>query len=101
MTTNRVGTFDEAFKSRIHISLGYPVLKKDPTLRIWKMNLDRVKEKEKDLNLQVDEESIMRFARRHWKRSEETNSGSWNGRQIRNGKINICSLNNSFALIHT
>ena len=87
LTTNRVGTFDEAFKSRIHMSLWYPTLSHKSTKRIWKMNLDRTKEKEKELGLKVDEVKIMDFADNHWRESEEEGSGFWNGRQIRNGMV--------------
>ena len=41
LITNRVGTFDQAFRSRIHISLYYPVLQKVATIQIWKMHLAR------------------------------------------------------------
>jgi len=39
LTTNRVGTLDEAFKSRIHLSLYYPSLNRDQTLQIFEMNI--------------------------------------------------------------
>ncbi|GAW24657.1 hypothetical protein ANO14919_142480 [Xylariales sp. No.14919] len=35
LTTNRVGTFDEAFKSRVQLALHYPKLDKDGRLEIW------------------------------------------------------------------
>ncbi|KAH9908654.1 P-loop containing nucleoside triphosphate hydrolase protein [Xylariomycetidae sp. FL2044] len=35
LTTNRVGTFDEAFKSRIHLALHYPNLDEEQRLGIW------------------------------------------------------------------
>jgi hypothetical protein len=87
LTTNRVGTFDEAFKSRIHMSLWYPTLDKDSTSQIWQMNLDRTKDKESELNLNIDGGKVMAFSKKHWRKSTEEGSGFWNGRQIRNGKI--------------
>lgn len=53
------------------------------------MNLERTKEKEKELNLKIDAEKIIDFADDHWKESAEEGSGFWNGRQIRNGNIHI------------
>ncbi|ERT00557.1 hypothetical protein HMPREF1624_03931 [Sporothrix schenckii ATCC 58251] len=44
LTTNRVGTLDEAFKSRIHMSLYYPPLDRQQTLQIFEMNIDRIEE---------------------------------------------------------
>lgn len=35
LTTNRVGSFDEAFKSRIHLALAYPKLNEEDRLKIW------------------------------------------------------------------
>ncbi|KAF2814797.1 P-loop containing nucleoside triphosphate hydrolase protein, partial [Mytilinidion resinicola] len=36
LTTNRIGTIDPAFKSRIHLSLSYPTLGTDARRKIWK-----------------------------------------------------------------
>lgn len=44
LTTNRVGTLDEAFKSRIHMSLYYPPLDREQTIQIFEMNIDRIEE---------------------------------------------------------
>lgn len=35
LTTNRIGSFDEAFKSRIQLALGYPTLNEEDRLKIW------------------------------------------------------------------
>ncbi|KAH0558875.1 hypothetical protein GP486_004494 [Trichoglossum hirsutum] len=80
LTTNRVGTFDEAFKSRIHISLYYPALNKRSTLKVWKMNLERTKRGKEDF--EIKESEIIAFAKHHYITSSK--SGRWNGRQIRN-----------------
>jgi len=76
LTTNRVGMFDEAFKSRIHISLYYPPLDRKAYLAVWDMNLRRTEEGKK--NIQVDRAEIRGYAKRHYKELK------WNGRQIRN-----------------
>ena len=36
LTTNRIDTFDEAFKSRIQLALHYPALEKSDRRRIWR-----------------------------------------------------------------
>ncbi|KAI9823114.1 MAG: hypothetical protein M1826_000265 [Phylliscum demangeonii] len=90
LTTNRVGAFDEAFKSRIHISLYYPELAKPQAMKIWEMNLERTKKIDRERTktatipgLVIDEDEIRIFAEDHW--IEHHNAiGKWNGRQIRN-----------------
>lgn len=44
LTSNRVGTFDEAFKSRIQLALHYPNLEMPQRRRIWGNFLNRLKE---------------------------------------------------------
>ena len=77
LTTNRIGSFDEAFKSRIHISLYYAPLSESQTLEVWAMNLNRLTKSDRDIY--VDRSEIEAFARNHWKDGKR-----WNGRQIRN-----------------
>lgn len=36
ITTNRVGTIDLAFKSRIHLSITYPSFSEESRLKLWK-----------------------------------------------------------------
>lgn len=85
LTTNRVGAFDQAFRSRIHMSLFYPKIEEDATIKIWEMNIDRAREIWAD-KLSIDEpdrKGILKFASQHYQdlaKSETT----WNGRQIRN-----------------
>ncbi|ETS77513.1 hypothetical protein PFICI_11387 [Pestalotiopsis fici W106-1] len=90
LTTNRVGTIDEAFKSRVHMSLYYNTLSKEQTREIFRYNLDKLKAIEKQRSqvmnkpeLQIQHEEILQFVELHF--SESTaNEGRWNGRQIRN-----------------
>lgn len=42
LTSNRVGTFDEAFKSRIQLALHYPTLGEYQRLRIWENFINRL-----------------------------------------------------------
>ena len=85
LTTNRVGAFDEAFKSRIHISLYYPPLDAQKTRDIWRMNLERLSKKKERGNesMVFNEKEIYAFAQSHYAKTFPL-SASWNGRQIRN-----------------
>ena len=85
LTTNRVGAFDEAFKSRIHISLYYPPLDAEKTRDIWKMNLERLSKKKKRRNESMifNEKAIFAFAQSHYAKTLPFKA-TWNGRQIRN-----------------
>lgn len=96
LTTNRPGVFDEAVKSRVHISLDYPAFSLEQTLKLFKMNIERLEEIEKvrfkaqrasqgpepakQMTIRTDE--IMKFAKKHYNGSDE--ALRWNGRQIRN-----------------
>ena len=85
LTTNRVGAFDEAFKSRIHISLYYPPLDAEKTWSIWKMNLERLKQKKQRRNeyMHFNENEIFAYAQKHFNKTFPRGA-NWNGRQIRN-----------------
>lgn len=89
LTTNRVGIVDEAFRSRIHLSLYYPALRKKQALEIFKLNIRRIKEIEKSKaeirgkgddsqpklpSTEIDEESILNFATRHWENARNNPS---------------------------
>ncbi|KAI0556213.1 hypothetical protein F4679DRAFT_591076 [Xylaria curta] len=103
LTTNRVGTLDEAFKSRIHVSLYYPPLNRAQTIEIFKVNIRKLQkityEKEKlqaELDssstttsaerprLDIDAQSILDYAAWHYAINKESPEQRWNGRQIRN-----------------
>lgn len=84
LTTNRVGAIDDAFRSRLHLTLYYPRLTETQTLKIWKTNLQRLKENNK-LRLQgeialidFNDKKIIAWVKKHWEEIQ------WNGRQIRN-----------------
>lgn len=83
LTTNRVGDFDEAFSSRIHVSLYYPPLKLEPTRRIFKLNLGIIRQRIEGRGVSIDirEPDILHFAERYWRKNKKMR---WNGRQIRN-----------------
>ncbi|ETR99856.1 P-loop containing nucleoside triphosphate hydrolase protein, partial [Trichoderma reesei RUT C-30] len=81
LTTNRVGKMDEAFRSRVHVSLYYPPLNEQSTLDIFETNLQRIKTRKGEL-LKIKEEDIRKFAKAHYRDLEP--HIRWNGRQIRN-----------------
>lgn len=90
LTTNRVGEFDEAIKSRIHCPLYYPPLTEENTTAIWRLNLRRLEAQtnsgssnpdvsDGNSRLDFNSKAIMAFARKLW-----ADGVRWNGRQIRN-----------------
>ncbi|GLA40584.1 hypothetical protein AnigIFM63309_008418 [Aspergillus niger] len=83
LTTNRIGDFDEAFTSRIHISLHYPQLTDKATAEIFQLNIRLIRERfrRKNRRLTIDENEILAYAVDYWQRYETMR---WNGRQIRN-----------------
>ncbi|KAI1268830.1 hypothetical protein F5Y18DRAFT_439426 [Xylariaceae sp. FL1019] len=90
LTTNRVGTIDEAFKSRIHMSLYYPPLDKTQTRDIFRLNISKLREIETQRQemtgespLLIKESEIIDFAGKHFEENARS-TGCWNGRQIRN-----------------
>ena len=73
LTTNRVETFDEAFVSRIHLSLRYEELSTKARHRVWKLFLEKVKSTEGVEIAKISESDYTDLARR-----------DVNGRQIKN-----------------
>ena len=51
MTSNRVGTFDEAFKSRIQVALHYEDLTTSARRTIWKNFIKALEETNQDANI--------------------------------------------------
>ncbi|OAX82258.1 hypothetical protein ACJ72_03395 [Emergomyces africanus] len=92
LTTNRVGEFDEAFRSRIHMSLYYPKLDEVSTKEIWEKNLQHIKKNGPDLD--IEEDKIRRFAHKHWQENKYKPSRRWNGRQIKNAFQTALALAN-------
>ncbi|KAK7959415.1 uncharacterized protein PG986_004269 [Apiospora aurea] len=81
LTTNRVGDFDEAFTSRIHISLYYPELNCDKTIKVFNINIKMIEERFRDKGRNTVIDDIKAFAEAHYSANEEAR---WKGRQIRN-----------------
>lgn len=93
LTTNRVGEFDEAFKSRIHVSILYPRLDEKSTIEIYDVNLRRIKDNE-SLDVDIEEDAIREFGRHHFRTNEKTPSRRWTGRQIKNAFQTAIALAN-------
>ncbi|KAI0157023.1 hypothetical protein GGR57DRAFT_501403 [Xylariaceae sp. FL1272] len=87
LTTNRVGSIDPAFKSRIHISLFYPKFTLETTLNLYQVYIERTRdeqEKAGSSNFSIKDKEILKFAKRHFREMEKEGLDIWNGRQIRN-----------------
>ncbi|KAH8894173.1 P-loop containing nucleoside triphosphate hydrolase protein [Thozetella sp. PMI_491] len=77
LTTNRVGTFDEAFISRLHIQLYYPEFTDTQREAVWRTFFRK---------LEDDREMTMRIPQstKDYVQSQELQGLNWNGREIRN-----------------
>ncbi|KAI8631371.1 hypothetical protein F5Y19DRAFT_473778 [Xylariaceae sp. FL1651] len=88
LTTNRVGSIDPAFKSRIHMSLFYPKLDLEATHKLYEVYIKRTRTEQERakpaITFKIRDKEIMRFAKRHFREMEKEGLGTWNGRQIRN-----------------
>ncbi|KAK8022041.1 AAA family ATPAse [Apiospora rasikravindrae] len=81
LTSNRVGTFDEAFKSRIQVAIHYDNLTKKSRKAIWRNFFDMIEESEEDANMPELE-----------RRLDELAAEEMNGRQIRNALLTARQL---------
>jgi len=85
LTTNRPGVIDEAFKSRVHISLRYPSIDLDSTKKMWSNIMNRLEQDNKSAEIKIvfDKEALLDYAQRHFDKCAREGV-TWNGRQIRN-----------------
>ncbi|KAG6361194.1 hypothetical protein INS49_009418 [Diaporthe citri] len=83
LTTNRVGVIDEAFRSRIHISLYYPPLGYDETRAVFQLNLKLIEHRFKNekRNIKIERNEILDYSLEYFRTNDKAR---WNGRQIRN-----------------
>ena len=81
LTSNRVGTFDEAFNSRIQVALHYGPLTKKSRKQIWLNFMDMLEEQD----VEVDRAELE-------SRVEELAAEDMNGRQIRNSVLTAQQL---------
>jgi len=82
LTTNRVGHFDEAFMSRIHLSLSYKKLDDNARNHIWD-NLFRKLKEDHELGGQ---KMTYEYDAKQYVKTKEVKQLEWNGREIRNGR---------------
>lgn len=88
-TTNRVGPFDKAIMSRIHLVLHFSQLDLAAVITIWENFLGRLrKEGQKERLIVFNEKKILQFAERQYKQEE----ARWNGREIRNAIATAVAL---------
>ncbi|KAI0381928.1 hypothetical protein F5Y04DRAFT_270592 [Hypomontagnella monticulosa] len=95
LTTNRVGAIDDAFRSRLHLTLYYPKLTKKQTQKIFKTNFERITE----INSQREKNGLSRFTCKDTERErimewskKKRDKLKWNGRQIRNTFQTVLAL---------
>ncbi|KAK7193192.1 ATPase family AAA domain-containing protein 3B 4 [Paraphaeosphaeria sporulosa] len=81
LTTNRIGRFDEAFMTRIHVAVGYERLTDSAREQIWDNMFDTLDEDFKRGGPQVD---YHRHAKEYVKEHKDVKALEWNGREIRN-----------------
>ncbi|KAK3690517.1 hypothetical protein B0T22DRAFT_463752 [Podospora appendiculata] len=90
LTTNRVGSIDEAFRSRIHMSLLYPPLSEQQTIKIWEGQLNRAEVSHP--HLKMDKADILAHVRELYRKQMGERNVGWNGRQIRNAMKTAVAL---------
>ena len=73
LTSNRVGTFDEAFKSRVQLAMHYPPLDFEGRWKVWNMFFRDMLDQDEKLKYQGLKDQLDALARH-----------KLNGRQIRN-----------------
>ncbi|KAK8016659.1 hypothetical protein PG993_014848 [Apiospora rasikravindrae] len=85
LTTNRVGSFDDAFISRVHVQLYYPEFTDDQRQKVWQTFIDK---------LQRDRKGYMRLNMDAKEYIAQINKSDlkWNGREIRNAFQTAVSL---------
>ena len=99
LTTHRVGVLDDAFRSRIRLSLYYPPLNANQTRSIFEKHLNFIESRLKGVNAIVDRKGIMDFQYNRYRELEDEQrdygrpfEGWWNGRQIRNAFQTVIAL---------
>ncbi|OAK94707.1 P-loop containing nucleoside triphosphate hydrolase protein [Phaeosphaeriaceae sp. SRC1lsM3a] len=80
-TTNRVGHFDEAFMSRIHVAVGYDPLDDKAREQIWDTFFKKLKDNHRNGGPKIDYDYD---AKQYVRKSEDVKNLQWNGREIRN-----------------
>lgn len=82
ITTNRIGSFDEAFKSRMHISIHYSGFDDAQRKQVWRNNFNKLRKDKKNI---AWEDDVLEFVLG----DPEVKKLKWNGRDIRNCKFGL------------
>ena len=82
LTTNRVGQFDDAFISRIHVVIHYADFQDSERERIWMNFFKKLEDERKDIQ-------ISQKVKRYVLTDPEMKGIKWNGREIRNGMFSV------------
>ncbi|KAK0716572.1 hypothetical protein B0T21DRAFT_454345 [Apiosordaria backusii] len=77
LTTNRIGYFDDAFISRIHIVIKYDALNEDDRRQIWTQFFEKLADEREDFNIKSRAKSYVL-------EDDSIRKLEWNGREIRN-----------------
>jgi hypothetical protein len=78
LTTNRVGTFDDAIMSRVHIQMFYPDLNAEQRHTVWNNFIHKLEAERPSMQV--------KYAVKEYLRSSEMKDFEMNGREIRNGE---------------
>ena len=78
LTTNRVGAFDDAFISRVHVQLHYPALEDADRKKIWRNFINKLQQ-ERGSKIR-----ITRDAKDYLLEGKQVQELQLNGREIRN-----------------
>ncbi|MCJ1325771.1 hypothetical protein MMC10_002434 [Thelotrema lepadinum] len=77
LTTNRVGAFDDAFASRVHVQLYYRELNEEQRQQVWQTFIHKLARERGDyIRVNIDAKEYIRSA--------QVRAVKWNGREIRN-----------------
>jgi hypothetical protein len=83
LTTNRVGTFDEAFLSRIDVPVYFPALTPESRVGLWSTFIRKLeKERQNEIRVGTD-------VKYYIKQDQDLLGLQWNGREIRSGASDI------------
>ncbi|KAI2896788.1 hypothetical protein CBS76997_9224 [Aspergillus niger] len=85
LTTNRVGHFDDAFISRIHVVIRYDNLSEENRRTIWEQFFDKLADERHDF-------VVTRRAKSYVLEDEVISKMQWNGREIRNASQTAVAL---------
>lgn len=83
LTTNRIGTSDEAVWSRIHATIYYDDFTDEQRQKIWNTYFDKLND-ERGEEIRVSED-----AKEYVMDNKDVKDLKWNGREIRNGELDL------------